>query len=65
MMLVSLLVLCSPEDAIVQTEHIEGSHGSNTCHNPTYYRTILHTGSDNLILRAEAREEWNTSDGQT
>ena len=65
MVLVSLLILRTPEDTVVQAEHIEGCHGSNTCHDPSHHRTVLEAGSDNLILRAETREEGNTCDGQT
>ena len=60
-----LLVLCAPEDAVVKTEHIECCHGGNACHPPAAYRRILEASGDNLVLRAEAREEWNTSDGET
>ena len=48
------LVLCTPEDTVVQTEHIESCHSSNTCHNPSYYWAISEASCDNLILRAEA-----------
>ena len=65
MMLVSLLVLRTPEDTVVQAEHIESRHGGNTCHDPSHHRTVLEAGCDNLILRAEAREEGNTCDGET
>ena len=64
-MLVGLHILCAPEDAIVQTEHIEGGHGGNAGHNPTNPGAVLKAGGNNLILRAEAREERNTGNGQT
>ena len=50
MMCMSFLILCTPEDTVVQAEHIESSHCSNTGHNPTYYRTIGEASGDNLIL---------------
>ena len=53
-MLVGFLVLGSPEDSIVETEHVEGCHGGNACHDPTHHRTVLEAGCDDLILRAEA-----------
>ena len=65
MMSVELFVLGTPEDAVVETEHIEGGHGCNSCHNPTHHRAVGKAGSDDFILRAEAREEGNTGDGQT
>ena len=64
MVLVGLNVLCSPEDAIVQAEHVEGGHSGNTGHDPSYHRTVGKAGGDNLILRAEARKEGNTCDGE-
>ena len=65
MMRMGLHILRTPEDTVVQTEHIEGRHRSNTCHDPTYYRTIGKASRDNLILRTETREERNTSNSQT
>ena len=53
MMRMGLHILRTPEDTVVQTEHIEGRHRSNTCHDPTYYRTIGKASRDNLILRTE------------
>ena len=64
-MRMGFLILRSPEDAVVQTEHIESRHGGNTRHDPSHHRTVLEAGRDDLILRAEAREEGNTGDGQT
>ena len=63
-MSMQFLVLSAPEDAVVETEHIECRHGSHTGHNPTYERTIGEAGGDNLVLGAEAREERNTGDGK-
>ena len=45
MVRMGLLVLRTPEDAVVQTEHVEGGHGSDTSHNPTYHRTVLEAGN--------------------
>ena len=53
------------KDAIVKTEHIECCHCCNSCHNPTNYRTVCKACCDNLILRTETREEWNTCDCKT
>ena len=63
--LVGFLVLCTPEDTVVQTEHVEGCHSSDTRHDPTYHGAVCKAGGDDLILRAKAREEGDTSDGQT
>ena len=65
MVLVGLHILRTPEDAVVQTEHVEGGHSSDTRHDPTNHRTVLHAGGDNLILRTETREERNSRNGQT
>ncbi len=65
MVLVSLHILSTPEDAVVQTEHIECRHGGNTSHNPTHHGTVGKAGGDDLILRTETREERNTGNGQT
>ena len=65
MVLVGFHILSTPEDAIIQTEHIEGGHSSDTCHNPTNHRTVSKAGGNDLILRAEAREERNTCNGET
>ena len=68
MVLMSLNILCTPEDTVVETEHIEGRHGGDACHDPTHHRTdggdachdpthhrtVLETGGNDLILRAEA-----------
>ena len=56
--------LAPPEDAEVETEHIESRHGSNACHNPAYYRTELEASGQNLVLREEARERRNAGNGQ-
>ena len=64
-MLVGFLVLGSPEDAVIKTEHVEGGHGGNAGHNPTNPGAVLKAGGNNLILRAETREERNTGNGQT
>ena len=56
--------LAPPEDAEVETEHLECRHGSNACHNPAYYRTELEASGQNLILREEARERRNAGNGQ-
>ena len=45
-----LFVLCAPEDTIIQTEHVEGGHRSNTCHDPSHHRTVGKAGSDDFIL---------------
>ena len=62
--LVGLNILRTPEDAVVQTEHVEGGHGGNTGHDPTNHRTVLKAGGDNLVLGAEAREERDTGNGE-
>ena len=62
--IMSFHILSTPEDAVVQTEHVEGCHGSDTCHNPTNHRTVGKAGGNDLILRAEAREERNTCNGE-
>ena len=56
--------LAPPEDAEVETEHIECRHGSNACHDPAYYRTELEASGQNLVLREEARERRNAGNGQ-
>ena len=50
MMCMELLVLCTPEYAVIQTEHVECRHGSDASHNPTYHWAVFEAGSDNLIL---------------
>ena len=49
-----LLVFCTPEDAVVKTEHIEGGHGSYTRHYPAYTWTVGEACSDDLILGTES-----------
>ena len=65
MVRMGLLVLRTPEDAIVQTEHVEGGHGGDAGHDPAHHRTVLEAGGDDLILGAEAREERDARNGQT
>src|SRR5574344_1839782 len=48
------LVLRSPEDAVIQTEHVERCHGCNTSHDPSHNRTVLKASGDDLVLRADA-----------
>ena len=62
---VSFLVLRAPEDAEVEAEHVEGRHSGDAGHDPTHYGAVLEACCDDLILRAEAREEGDTSNGQT
>ncbi len=62
--LVSFHILSTPEDAVVQTEHVEGRHSCDTRHNPTAYRTVGKAGSNDFILRTEAREERNTCNSE-
>ena len=64
-MLMSLFVFRTPEDTVVQTEHIEGCHGGNTCHDPTADGTVVHTCRQDLVLREESRERRNACDGKT
>ena len=44
MVLMSLNILCTPEDTVVETEHIEGRHGGDACHDPTHHRTAEKNG---------------------
>ena len=44
------LVLLSPEDAVVQTEHIESGHSGNEGHNPSHHRAVLEAGSQDFIF---------------
>ena len=62
--LVSLHVLRAPEDAVVQTEHVEGGHGGDAGHDPSHHRAVGEAGGDDLILRAEAREERDACNGK-
>ena len=59
------LVLRTPEDAEVEAEHVEGCHGGDARHDPTHHGAVLEASGDDLVLRAEAREEGNTGNGQT
>ena len=59
------LILRTPEDTEVKTEHIEGRHGGDSCHNPTHERTVGKAGRQNLILREKTGEGRNTRNGKT
>ena len=59
------LVLCSPENTIIESEHIERCHSCHSCHNPTNYTAVFKTCSDNLILGTETGKEGYTCYRQT
>ena len=65
MVCVQFFVFSSPEDAVIQTEHVECGHTGNNRHNPSHYRAELEAGGQNLVLREEARERRNTCNRQT
>ena len=55
----------SPEDAVVQAEHVEGGHSGNDGHNPTHRCTVLETGRQDFIFGEESGEGRNAGNGQT
>ena len=61
----TLVMTLTPEDYVVQTEHIESRHGGNTTHDDTHHRGEMIAGYQDLILREEAAERPDTGDSQT
>ena len=58
------LVFLAPEDAVVQTEHVESSHSGDNRHNPSDDRAVLEASCQNLVFGEESGERRNTGDGQ-
>ena len=59
------LVLFTPKDTAVKTEHIERRHCRNHCHNPTHDRAELEACRQYLIFGEEPGERGNTCNGKT
>ena len=63
MVCVQFFVFSSPEDAVIQTEHVECGHtGIIVIIHPI--TAELEAGGQNLVLREEARERRNTCNRQ-
>ncbi len=56
--------LPTPEDAVIQTEHIECGHSGNHCHNPTHDGAEPEAGRQYLVLGEEPGERRNTGNGK-
>src|SRR5574344_60071 len=61
----SLVISLSPENYIIETEHIESCHTSNTTHNHSHCRVVIITCYENLIFREESTQWENTGNGKT
>ena len=55
----------TPEDTVVETEHIKGGHSCDDGHHPTHCRAILEASCQNFIFGEETRERRNTCNGET
>ena len=57
-------VFRAPENAIIQTEHVECGHRSYTCHYPAHDRAEPEAGGQDFVFGEESRERPNARNGK-
>ena len=62
---VFVFAFLSPEDVVVQAEHVERGQGSDEAHHDTKYRTEHERGSEDFVLTEEPGERGNTRNCET
>ena len=61
---IGLVVALTPEDEVVEAEHIERRHTGHHRHEPAQERGELEAGGDDLVLGEETAERRNARDGE-